>query len=86
MTTPSARLTAANRRSEEQVRTVRPTEKGRAACAEPEARELFDHVENGLGQASYRDQRQAAATCDGCPLRDECGFRVARPAHSGGGQ
>lgn len=85
MTDPkSTRLTAAARRSRKAVATVTTTDHGRAACTS--RRDLFDRVELADGRISYRDRLDAAAICDGCPLKATCGFRVVPSGHRGGGQ
>ncbi|MEO3754875.1 hypothetical protein [Streptomyces sp. B6B3] len=67
-------ITAMARRSKSAVRTVVGTDQGRAACASHP--ELFEQVEDPERVTHHEDRLQAAAICDGCPLRFRCGFRI----------
>ncbi|GAB2872626.1 hypothetical protein [Streptomyces mayteni] len=73
--TKSTATTAMSRRSKKAVRTVPTSDHGRAACSEH--RELFELVEDAHSSVvTYEDRLDAAAVCDGCPLRSRCGFRI----------
>ncbi|UCM88026.1 hypothetical protein [Streptomyces marincola] len=71
---PATTTAAMSRRSKKAVRTVPTSDYGKAACSEHT--ELFELVEDAGAGVTYEDRLDAAAVCDGCPLRSRCGFRI----------
>ncbi len=65
------------RHSKVAVRTVPTSDRGRAACADDV--DLFERVAFTEGRVAHLDRLEAAAVCDGCPLRLTCGFRIVPP-------